>query len=488
MDIRVRIAPSPTGNFHIGTARTALFNWLFARRHGGAFIIRIDDTDIERSKPEYETDILDSLRWLGLTWDEGPYRQSERGACYRGYLEKILSSGAAYHCFCDTEELAAEREALHAAGLPPRYGGKCRTYTTREVEKKISAGVPSVIRFKTPDEEVTFTDMVRGAVTFDAKLFGDMVIAKSLAAPLYNFVSTVDDHEMRISHVIRGEDHIANTPKQILIARALGLTVPHYAHLPLILNAERGKLSKRNAATSVREYRESGFLPGALVNFLALLGWHPEPETDPHTGKPVERELFGIQELVAKFDIARVQKAGAIFNVEKLEWVNSRYLQMLDTETLYDRLAETGAAPPGAKRKQAIAILEAVRERMKVLGDFLPLADFFFALPEYAGDLLIWKKSSREKTVENLSAVKALLDSVPAKKFTSGAVHGAVMPLAEKEGRGEVLWPLRVAVSGKSASPGPFDIISILGKTETLKRISFALEKLTNQELFSING
>src|SRR3989338_1267749 len=295
--IRVRIAPSPTGFLHIGTARTALFNWLFAKKEGGLFVLRVEDTDLERSDSKYERDIIENLEWLGLVWDEGPlaapenkigelpfssqspkykgdfgpYRQSERLDVYEKHLKKLLDENLAYYCYCSKEELEAERQSMLAQGLPPRYSGKCRA-------KPKSGENLQLIRFKVSEAKLSFTDLIRGKIAFDTSLIGDIAIAKDLKSPLYNFAVVIDDYEMKISHVIRGEDHIANTPKQILLQKALGFSLPQYAHLPLILDSDRSKMSKRYLATSIKDYRDQGYLPEALVNFMALLGWHPAPE------------------------------------------------------------------------------------------------------------------------------------------------------------------------------------------------------------------
>ena len=312
------MAPSPTGPLHIGTARTTLFNWLFARGRDGTFILRIEDTDKERSKKEYEEELVEGLKWLGIEWDEFA-RQSERTDLYRKYLEKLLTSGDAYYCYCTKEELEGQRQAMLASGVPPKYSGHCRNLAKPPTGRK-----PEVIRFKVPEIKVEFKDMIRGKVAFDAALLGDQVIAKDLDTPLYNFAVVIDDNEMRITHVIRGEDHLSNTPKQILIFRALGFDEPIFAHIPLILNPDRSKMSKRFADTALTQYREAGYLPEAIVNFLALLGWHPKDD----------KEILSAEDLIAEFDLARVQKAGAIFNQEKLDWLNREHMKKMSDKEL----------------------------------------------------------------------------------------------------------------------------------------------------------
>ena len=329
---RVRIAPSPTGWLHIGTARTALFNFLFARKNGGKFILRIEDTDKERSKKEYEENILEGLKWLNLYWDEGPdiggpygpYRQSERIEIYKEYLLKLLKEEKAYYCFCSPEEIEAQKKDMALRGLTPIYSGKCRNLSKREAEEKIKRGENYVIRIKMPQKKIKFKDLIRGEIEFDLSLIGDIVIAKSLEEPLYNFTVVVDDYLMKITHVIRGDDHISNTPKQLVLQEMLGFERPFYAHLPMILGPDRSKLSKRHGEMALTEYKKLGYLKEAMINFLALLGWHPSSD----------EEIFSLEELIERFSLERVQKSGAVFNHLKLDWFNSFYLKKIPFEEL----------------------------------------------------------------------------------------------------------------------------------------------------------
>lgn len=461
--VRVRIAPSPTGPLHMGTARTALFNWLFARHHGGAFVLRIEDTDLERSDPKFEHDILEGLTWLGINWDEF-YHQSERLDIYEKYLKKLLDEQKAYYCYCTKDELEAERQSLLTQGLPPKYIGKCRSLTTAPHGKN-----SELVRFKVPEVEIEFNDLIRGEIKFNAGLLGDIAIAKDLRRPLYNFAVVVDDREMEISHVIRGEDHIPNTPKQILIQDALGFKRPYYAHLPLILSPNRSKLSKRYIETSLLAYREQGFLPQAVVNFMAFLGWHPKEE----------KEIMTTEELIKEFDITRVQKSGAIFNEEKLAWLNFKHLNNLTdqefTELLAPRLEEKGIKVP-AQKLQKIAYL--FKGRMKTLEDFFGLADFLFILPDYNVGLLIWKNTSFHNTWKSLVRTRDALIAVNEATFNIPELDEALSPLTKEQGNGVILWPLRAALTGKQASPGPLEIAEVLGKKETLERLEIALKKL----------
>lgn len=472
MKVRVRFPPSPTGHWHLGGARTALFNWLFARANRGDFILRIEDTDRERSHRKYEEEIIEAMRWLGLDWDEGPdkggpyapYRQSERAHIYKEYLEKLLEKGSVYYCYCTKEELEAQKQAQLAEGLPPKYGGHCRT-----IKKPPQGKTPEVIRFKVPEVKVEFPDIIRGKVKFDAGLFGDIAIAKSLDAPLYNFAAVVDDYVMQISHVIRGEEHLSNTPKQILIQKALGFEEPVYAHLPLILAPDHSKLSKRSTEVSVLSYREEGYLPEAMVNFLALLGWHPKED----------REILSLQELTELFELKRVQKAGAVFNQEKLDWLNQQYLKKLSVEDIAERL-KPSLEEKGIQAKKEVLhkIIAVERERMKTLGDFLELTKFFFQLPEYDVALLTWKTDSKEATKNVLERISSALEKVPENRFSKTSIALALDVLINEYGKGTVLWPLRVALSGQTASPDPLEIGEILGREESLRRIEIARGKM----------
>lgn len=466
--IRVRFAPSPTGPFSIGNARTALYNWLFARHEGGEFFLRIEDTDKERSKKEYEDDILAGLRWLGLDWDNKEImRQSERGKIYEEALVKLLDQGRAYYCFCTPEELEAEWQAQMSQGLVPKYGGKCRHLPREEAAKKL-ATTPAVIRFAMPREEAEFEDLVRGKVRVDTGLIGDIVIAKNLREPLYNFSVVVDDAAMEITHVIRGEDHLSNTPKQMMIAEALGLALPRYAHLPLILGPDKKKLSKRNLEGSLNDYRREGYLAEAVLNFLVLLGWHPAKD----------REVLARGEMVAEFSLKRVQKGGAVMNEEKLAWLNLQHLKGLPIEALMEQLASFVPAE-WRKRPAFLKNVAAVeRGRIKTLREFAELAEPFFSLPEYPASLLTWKETPRETVVRNLEDAEGLVAATPEKKLTAEELSPALFAMAEHAGRGEFLWPLRVALSGREASPGPLELIEVLGKEESLRRIRRALDLL----------
>jgi len=452
--VRVRFAPSPTGPFSFGNARTALFNWLFARHNKGEFLLRIEDTDKERSRKEYEIQIIESLRWLGLDWDGEIYRQSERKNIYRRYLEYLLEKGFAYYCSCKPEDLELERQAQLAQGLAPRYSGRCRNLKNKE----------GVIRFKMPETEISVNDLIRGKISFKTNLIGDIVIAKSLEEPLYNFAVVIDDFEMKITHVIRGEDHLPNTPKQIILQKALDLPTVQYAHLPLILGPNKKKLSKRHLEKSFLDYRNEGYVPAAILNFLVLLGWHPVKD----------REIVSLEEMLEEFSLERVQKGGAVFNPDKLDWLNAYYLRTMETKKLFELIKPFIPAVWLQKPEVIEKALEIERERMKKLSDFSKLASFLFDLPEYPTKLLIWKETKPIIILENLKKVLPVL----IKEDSKENIKEAIMSLANKLGRGEVLWPLRVALSGQEASPGPFEIIEVIGKEESIRRLNIAIDKL----------
>ena len=508
-EVRVRIAPSPTGYLHIGTARTALFNYLFAKKEQGSFVLRIEDTDVARSNYEYEKDLIENLKWLGIEWSEGPYKQSERLAIYEKYLKKLLNEDKAYYCFCSEEELEDQRQYLLSIGKAPCYSGKCAHLSQEKVKKYCIEGKPSVIRFRVPAKKKEFNDLIRGKLEFDTSLIGDIVIAKNLTAPLYNFAVVVDDFEMKISHIIRGEDHISNTPKQILIQEALEFPRPKYAHLPLILGQNHSKLSKRHGTTAISEYRKAGYLPEALVNFMAFLGWNPG----------TEREIYSLASLIKEFSLEKVQKSGAIFNIKRLDFLNSFYIRQKSLEKLTELclpyLIEQGLINPifkseqyppaygGMEIKQGYQISETkeeisldclqkiiliYQERLKKLSEISELTDFFFKDKlKYDRDLLKWQEMTAQEIIKALDRSEKLLSKIKPEQWNKENLENVLLPEAENfakkmkkeaKNRGYLLWPLRVALSGKKASASPFEIAEILGKEKTIKRIKEARELL----------
>jgi glutamyl-tRNA synthetase len=478
--IRVRMAPSPTGRLHIGTARAALFNVLFAKHNKGTFILRIEDTDKERSKKEFEDELVEGFSWLGIVWDEGPlpgggekgeygpYRQSERTEIYKKYINELLAAGHAYYCYCTKEDLEAQKQEMSAAGLAPKYNGHCRPENSG-TQEAASGKIPQVIRFKIPEVEVSFKDIIRGHVSFDASLFGDIAIAKDLETPLHHLAVVVDDELMNVSHVIRGEDLLSNTPRQILIQRALGFSEPIYGHLPLILNPDRSKMSKRFSATALLEYQSRGYLPKAMVNFLAFIGWHP------HDGK----EILSIDELASEFDIDRVQKAGAIFNQDKLDWLNREYIKTTPDDELVSMLTpffkEEGT---NADQEHIKNILSLERTRATTLREFVANTRFIFKLPEYDPQLLVWKETPKETVGPILAMLSEKLSAIQGSDFSRDKIKNAIESCVGEHKKGEIFWPLRVALSGAASSPDPIDIMTVLGKEESLARIARAIRTI----------
>ncbi len=425
--IKVRFAPSPTGYLHVGGARTALFNWLFARKNRGKFVLRIEDTDPERSKKEYEEHILEDLNWLGLDWDEGPFHQSRRLEIYRRYARRLLEEGKAYYCFCTPEELEAERQKAMAEGRPYKYSGKCRNIPPEEAKKRVEAGEPASVRFKMDDEVFSYRDLIRGDVEFDLSLFGDFVIMRSSGIPSYNFAVVIDDHEMGITHVIRGEDHISNTPKQIKLYQALGWKPPEFAHLPMVLGPDRSRLSKRHGATAVFQFRREGFLPEALVNYLALLGWSCG-----------EKEVMTRQEMVECFDLSRVSRSGAVFDHAKLRWINHKHMELLPPRELAEKLKEYSGLPYDLEFL-AMAVSK-LREEAYTLKE---LARAVEREMRYApGERL---------STEEMEVVRALYQELSEGLDLSAALKR----VSKKTGkRGRALYhPLRVALTGRSSGP-----------------------------------
>lgn len=444
--VKVRIAPSPTGFLHIGTAQSALYNWLFVRKNGGEFCVRIEDTDRERSTKEYEQSILEALDWLGLNSDVPIVRQSERTEKYRSALEKLLTEGKAFYCHHSQEELEAERKEQETAKEPPRH--ICEHKNTDHGQK---AG--GIIRLAINDQKISFDDIIRGDIEFEAKLLGDFSIARSIDDPLYNFAVVVDDSEMEITHVIRGEDHISNTPKQILIYEALGLNVPKFAHLPLILAADRSKLSKRHGATAVVDYKKD-YLPEALANFLGTLSY------------TFSKEIISKEEMVGEFDLAKVHKSGAVFDVKKLNWLNSQYIKNLTPDEFRNLT--------GIKINDESVSL--ITERLEKLTDAQEFSYLWHA-PEYPEDLLMWKTSSSEDVKTSLAGTFEMIEELH--EINDATLRPKLEESAEKLGnKGLVFWPLRVALSGKEKSPDPVSLAVALGKEETLKRIQKALDIL----------
>ena len=486
---RVRIAPSPTGPLHIGTARTALFNYLYARHTGGTFVLRLEDTDQARSTTAYETDILDGLHWLGLGWDEGPevageaargpfapYRQMLRLPSYAAAAERLVAADQAYPCYCSPDELDADRKAQEAARLPPRYIGRCAALTTEERAAREAEGRRGALRFRVGTGLVSFDDIVRGHVEFDvSNLGGDFVIVRGDGTPLYHFTVVVDDAAMEISHVIRGEDHLSNTPKHILLFQALGYPVPQFAHLPLILNADRTKMSKRKSQTALSDYIEQGFIREALVNYLALLGWA--------TG--TEEEVLSIDEIVERFDLTQVHKGGAVFDRERLEWLNGQWIRRLDPDDLVDRLRPFVEADLAAGRidwmpsdDELRSLLPFITERLPTLGAVGDLVGFLWVHDVKVDAVtLVPKRWDAATTGDGLAAARSTIAELPEVAFEADELEPPLRALAEARGwkAGDLFMAIRVAVTGRTATPPLFDTLVALGRNRTLERLDRAI-------------
>ena len=470
MTAKLRFAPSPTGNLHIGSVRTAIFNWVWAKKLNAKLVLRIEDTDLERSKKEYEDNIIDGLDWLGISFDESPkaplgdqkYRQSERinDRVYDQYLKALIDSGNAYYCFETDAELAAERDAADEAGIPYIYSRKSLEYSAKEVAQKLAEKTPFTIRFKVPNNKIiTMKDAIRGDIDFESNLFSDFIIVKSDGNPTYNFAVVVDDYEMGITHVVRGEDHISNTPKQMMIYNALGWAVPMFAHLPIILGEDRSKLSKRHGAKSVSEYKSDGFLSHALINYLSLLGWSP----------PEGKELLSLTELFELFDISRINKAGAVFDTVKLTWMNKQYLSQLDNQMFLDHV-RLFISSANQQLDSLDAKVISVRDNLETLSRINHYLEVYtlttdqflqkfsdLKVNDIEQDVL---REARQFLIDNdgwsIDKVKALIEHI----MTTLSL-----------GRGKVMKPLRKGFTGYESGPNLVDCLALIPKQEILNRL-----------------
>ncbi len=475
--VRVRPAPSPTGPPHVGTAYIALFDYAFARQQDGDIVLRIEDTDQTRSTPESERAIMESLRWIGLEWDEGPdvggpyapYRQSERSDIYRDHAMGLVSSGAAYRCFCTAERLARMREGQRARGESFGYDRLCRNLTEDEVREKLDSGMPYTIRLATPlDGETSFEDLVRGKVTIANSELDDQVLLKSDGMPTYHLANVVDDHLMRISHVIRAEEWISSTPKHILLYEAFGWEPPQFVHMPLLRNQDKSKISKRKNHTSLFWYRDQGFLPEAMLNFLALMGWSFGDD----------REVFTFGEMIANFSWDRVKTSGPVFDLQKLEWLNGEYIRSMPTDELLQRvLSRPYTVHLDRPTDEMLRITELVQERLKRLSEFDDLTGFFFDREDYDAEDLIPRKMDGEFVREAASAARNALEGLSA--WDCESLEAAMRELAESRGwkRGGLYMVLRVGITCRKVSTPLFETMEVLGREECLARLDIASEK-----------
>lgn len=486
-EVRVRFAPSPTGYLHIGGARTALYNWLFARHCGGTFILRIEDTDRNRYVPDALSDIMASLRWMGIDWDEGPevgggygsYFQSERLELYQKYAGQLVDEGKAYRCYCTSERLDQLRKEQETNKQWVGYDRYCMNMTDGERQEKEAAGAKSVIRFKIPREGRTlFQDMIRGELSFDNGILDDFVLLKSDGFPTYHLANVIDDHFMKISHVMRGDEWIPSTPRHVLLYQAFGWEPPQYAHLPIFLAPGGGKLSKRHGATSVREYREKGYLPEALFNFLLMLGWNPG----------TDRELFSLADAAKEFTMERINASPVALSFEKLDWFNGVYIRNLSPDDLAKHclpyLQQAGLLPepcPEERYRYLVQLMPLVRERLKSIPEITDLASYFLLeeIPAPVKELLIPRKMDANQSLQALEGAQEALKAVGS-DFKETDLEKALRGTAEKLGvqDGQVFMPLRVAISGRTATPGIFETLHVLGKERVVIRVQNAIQIL----------
>jgi glutamyl-tRNA synthetase len=481
--VRVRIAPSPTGYFHVGSARTALFNWLFARHHGGRFIVRIEDTDRKRYNPEAVADSMASLRWLGLDWDEGPeaggeygpYFQSERLDLYQHYADWLVKEDQAYHCYCSPERLDALREEQRAKKQAVGYDRHCRNLSASQRAEYAAQGITPVIRLKAPLEgQTTFHDMLYGTIAVENETLDDLVLLKSDGFPTYHLANVVDDHLMEISHIMRGDEWLPSVPKHILLYNAFGWEIPIYAHLPLILAPTgKGKLSKRHGGVEIRDFRQQGYLPEAMVNYLARIGWSYDDKT----------EIFQREELIRYFDLSGINNSPARFSYERLEWMNAYYIRQLDADDLAGRLVpflrQEGYEVSAAALRPMVPLIQ---ERLKTLNEAVQWVDFFFQENlEYEPSLLTGKNMTAGESLDALKEARETLAGLP--DFGAETIETALRDLAARQGSkvGVLLGIVRIAVTGKQVAPPLFETLSILGRERTLARIDRAIELLSSQ-------
>ncbi len=480
-NVRVRIAPSPTGYLHLGLARTALFNWLFAKHNNGTFILRVDDTDVKRSTDESLSNIIDSFQWLGIDFDEGygiggdlgPYAQSERLDVYSEYTRKLLETGAAYHCYCTKEELDEEREQAIEQRNPYIYSGKCRNLTSEERKKHEAEGRKPSVRLKVDDKLITVHDLVKGDVEFRTGILGDFIIVRPNGMPMYNYASAIDDITMNISHIIRADEHLANTPKQILIYQALNCPLPEFAHVPLVLGKQGEKLSKRHGATSVEEYRKQGYVPEAMINYLVRLGWSYDDQ----------EEVFSVPELIEKFTLDRVGKSGGIFDQQKLLWLNGEYITKMDIDTrtkaVIPFLREAGLLDEDIseeKHEWIKDVVTAVGDRLKTLTQIVDYGGSFFVDKLEYDEKAVQQRLKKDYVPEMLEELKTRLRT--AEPFDEANLEEVIRAFAEESGlsASKIIHPLRVALTGKSVGPGIFETVVLLGREKAIQRLDEGIE------------
>jgi len=487
MNIVTRFPPSPTGFLHVGSLRTALYNYLYARKHQGTFIVRVEDTDRERLVEGAVESLIHTLEKVGLEYDQGPiikdgilsekgengpYTQSLRLPIYQEYVKTLLEKGNAYYCFCSKDRLTQLRSTQQLAKLPTKYDRHCVGLKNEEVKKRLEAGESSVIRLRVPEGETTFIDEIRGSIKINNAEIDDQVLMKADGYPTYHLAVVVDDHLMGVTHIIRGEEWISSVPKHVMLYNAFGFPMPAFAHLPLILNPDKSKLSKRQGDVAVEDFLEKGYLPEALVNFVTLLGFNPSGD----------REIYSMQELIDTFELSNVNKSGAVFDKDKLNWMNGQYIRAMDPAELYERaksfFGEAQTLPESQKKR----ILEVEKDRLVMLLDLEERVGMYLTLPLYDAQMLVWKKADTQDSLMHLGALSQLLTGVDESIFQDRVLIEEVIKKYIEEGgfqNGNVLWPLRATLSGQQQSAGPFDLLWALGKEVALSRLAIAIEKLS---------
>ena len=461
--VKVRFAPSPTGELHLGGARTALFNWLYAKKCQGSFFLRIEDTDKERSSDIYTDQIIESLKWLGLDWDDPIIYQSGRIDRYKYYLNRLLEENKAYRCFCSKDDLDKSKNNEYFS-----YPGTCRNLSSEDIKSKLNQGISFAIRIKIDEGKTEFNDLIYGEIKVDHKELDDFIIARSDGSPTYNFTVVVDDHEMEISHVIRGDDHLSNTSKQIIIYKTLKLKTPKFAHLPMILGSDKKRLSKRHGAPGIQNFKDNGYFPEVILNYLALLGWNPKSD----------KEIFSIDQLIDKFDFAHVQKKGASWDDKKLHWLSGQYILNLSSQDIFDELRLLDSSwGKGSDISHLINIIDALKPRSKSLNEFISQSKYFFTSPDSFD-----QDESQKAWPDNSTTAIVTLSYEYLKTFeswNSDFIEKEIKKFASENsfGAGKVIMPLRLAVFGALNGPSLFEIMHILGKNETLSRIQTALSK-----------
>ena len=472
MNIKTRLAPSPTGYLHIGSLRTALYNYFFAKKNHGTFLLRIEDTDRTRYVEGSVEALLKTLKQMHLSWDEGPYVQSERLPIYQEHAQMLLEKGSAYYCFCTPERLKELRERQQQVKQSTKYDRHCLSLSTDEIQKRLAAGESHVIRLKIPDGITTFEDAIRGSITINNEEIDDQVLMKSDGFPTYHLAVVVDDHLMGITHIIRAEEWISSVPKHVHLYQSFGWDLPVFAHLPLVLNPDKSKLSKRQGDVAVEDYLAKGYLPEALINYVALLGFNPT----------ADREIYKMDELIELFDLSKVNKSGAVFDVQKLRWMNGQYLRAMDLDALVSASKNFLTNDEVVTDEMLKKILTVEVERLEVLSEVSDRVRPYLSISDYDASILVWKKSTREDVQAQLQGLSGLVGSFSPSVFENvSLIEHAIKQYIESKSlqNGNVLWPLRVALSGSEQSASPFQLAWVLGKDETLSRLTIALNKLS---------